>query len=351
MVAITTSTMMNEHSNAMKQASTAAATTVVATSPRPPTKHKRRFCRIEGCDRIVKSQGLCQRHGAKPCKCKVPGCGKQAQGNFGGMCKAHFRQGGDDNVQDGSPGITKGKPTFDHQGVTTEAGLYPVVLPQPAAAVASPPSPLSSSDATASQSHMIDKKTGNDQFHPRVLSYHPNSAYALAIPASIAWEPQTNGGSGTTVMPLLACLQKGQSGKPAGWHRVEERAARNLSASAAGDVLEPWELELLFIEILILTGQGRAAFTNLAHAWAQPDGFHLNIGRQVCGVSTNSGNATATTEEANEVSSEEESTGTESQRLVTTEGLPTTKVVEEKSADSSRSPLDTLIALLTSSGD
>lgn len=47
-------------------------------------KHKRRFCRIEGCERIVKSQGLCQRHGAKPRLCKVKGCSKQAQGNFDG---------------------------------------------------------------------------------------------------------------------------------------------------------------------------------------------------------------------------------------------------------------------------
>jgi len=47
-------------------------------------KHKRRFCRIEGCERIVKSQGLCQRHGAKPRLCKVVNCGKQAQGNFDG---------------------------------------------------------------------------------------------------------------------------------------------------------------------------------------------------------------------------------------------------------------------------
>jgi len=47
---------------------------------------KRRFCRVEGCSRIVKSQGLCQGHGAKPRGCKVTGCPKQAQGNFDGMC-------------------------------------------------------------------------------------------------------------------------------------------------------------------------------------------------------------------------------------------------------------------------
>ena len=57
----------------------------------PMIKNKRRFCKVEGCNRIVKSQGLCQRHGAKPQKCRVVDCTKQAQGGFGGMCKAHFR--------------------------------------------------------------------------------------------------------------------------------------------------------------------------------------------------------------------------------------------------------------------
>ena len=55
------------------------------------TKHKRRYCKMPGCARIVKSQGLCQRHGAKPCRCKVPGCSKQAQGGYHGMCKIHAR--------------------------------------------------------------------------------------------------------------------------------------------------------------------------------------------------------------------------------------------------------------------
>eukprot|EP00977_Amphora_coffeiformis_P005876 scaffold1238_cov143-Amphora_coffeaeformis.AAC.4 len=55
-------------------------------------KHKRRFCKVEGCIRIVKSQGTCQRHGAKPRECKIVGCVKQAQGGFNGMCKCHARQ-------------------------------------------------------------------------------------------------------------------------------------------------------------------------------------------------------------------------------------------------------------------
>lgn len=54
-------------------------------------KHKRRYCRAVGCTRIVKSQGLCQRHGAKPKECKVESCKKQAQGNFAGMCSKYER--------------------------------------------------------------------------------------------------------------------------------------------------------------------------------------------------------------------------------------------------------------------
>lgn len=67
-----------------------------STNNKPPSlsalKHKRRFCKVPTCTKIVKSQGLCQRHGARSTKCKVPGCPKQAQGNHNGMCKAHDRQ-------------------------------------------------------------------------------------------------------------------------------------------------------------------------------------------------------------------------------------------------------------------
>lgn len=51
---------------------------------------KRRFCQVEGCSRVVKSQGLCQRHGAKTKLCNVKGCKKQAQGSYGGMCSKLF---------------------------------------------------------------------------------------------------------------------------------------------------------------------------------------------------------------------------------------------------------------------
>jgi hypothetical protein len=40
---------------------------------------KRRLCRYPGCTKVIKSQGHCQRHGARAKRCKVDGCDKQAQ--------------------------------------------------------------------------------------------------------------------------------------------------------------------------------------------------------------------------------------------------------------------------------
>jgi hypothetical protein len=46
----------------------------------PAGKKAKRLCRHPGCKRVIKSQGHCQRHGAKAKRCKVDGCDKQAQG-------------------------------------------------------------------------------------------------------------------------------------------------------------------------------------------------------------------------------------------------------------------------------
>lgn len=52
---------------------------------------KKRLCRYPGCVRVIKSQGHCQRHGARAKRCKVEGCEKQAQGTHEGMCKRHWK--------------------------------------------------------------------------------------------------------------------------------------------------------------------------------------------------------------------------------------------------------------------
>ncbi|GKY90705.1 hypothetical protein MPSEU_000043900 [Mayamaea pseudoterrestris] len=56
----------------------------------PPPKKAKRLCRFPGCIRVIKSQGHCQRHGAKVKRCRIEGCDKQAQGTHDGMCKRHW---------------------------------------------------------------------------------------------------------------------------------------------------------------------------------------------------------------------------------------------------------------------
>ena len=57
----------------------------------PPAKRKR-ICKFPGCDKSVKSQGHCQRHGAKAKRCKIHDCPNQAQGSHKGHCKRHYRE-------------------------------------------------------------------------------------------------------------------------------------------------------------------------------------------------------------------------------------------------------------------
>jgi hypothetical protein len=146
-------------------------------------KHKRRYCRIEGCQRIVKSQGLCQRHGAKPKNCKVAGCTKQAQGNFDKMCKAHFK------------------------------AMKRQTTPIPKVVKSEGPPP-------------IQGKSVFDEILPKSISYSPSK-----------------GG----VMPLIAHLKHGfDTSKPPAWHRNEERAARGiLQIDNPAQQLEGWERELV----------------------------------------------------------------------------------------------------------
>ena len=186
-------------------------------------KHKRRFCKINGCERIVKSQGLCQRHGAKPRKCKMDGCSKQAQGNFDGMCKSHFK-------------ASKADPS-SVLGQTKE-----IVKSQP-------PPPLG------------------------------DSVYDRIIPESIAWCPRVG-----SPMPLIAHLKDGfDAGKPLAWHRNEERRARGQwPVTSPATQLEGWERELVWTEILILTGNSQTSFRHLARAWGRDKGFQTVLAQFIC---------------------------------------------------------------------
>jgi hypothetical protein len=49
-------------------------------TPTAVAQKKKRLCRFPGCQRVIKSQGHCQRHGAKAKRCRVEGkCSKRNQ--------------------------------------------------------------------------------------------------------------------------------------------------------------------------------------------------------------------------------------------------------------------------------
>lgn len=185
-------------------------------------KHKRRYCRFPGCQSIVKSQGLCQRHGAKPRKCKMEGCSKQAQGNFDGMCKSHFK-------------------AHRMAHIPLPAKVDP--------AVAAPPPP------------------------------EGDSVYDHVLPASIAWNASLG-----YPMPLVQHLKDGfDANKPSAWHRNEERRARGLfPIHTPATQLEGWERELVWMEILVLTGVPGASFRHLARGWGRDKGFHMVLAQFIC---------------------------------------------------------------------
>lgn len=191
-------------------------------------KHKRRYCSIPNCTRIVKSQGLCQRHGAKPRKCKVHDCPKQAQGNFDGMCKAHFK--------------------------AFKRAAHPEAFAQ------------APSDATAASDEPIGPQG--------------ESVYDRILPACIEWDPDVT----EDELPLVAHLREGfESGKPPAWHRNEERLARGIApVTNPAAQLEDWERELVWLEILILTGNGSASFRHLARSWGRDKGFHSVLAQFIC---------------------------------------------------------------------
>ncbi|KAL3908478.1 MAG: hypothetical protein SGARI_003044 [Bacillariaceae sp.] len=244
---------------------------------------KKRLCRFPGCTKVIKSQGHCQRHGAKAKRCKVKGCDKQAQGTHEGMCKRHWRA-----------------QNFPEQPMRAERGDPNAPIQASAAATAA--AAIAGLDPAAKQKQGPPPPEGK-------------SVYATTLPASIAYRPPQNVGSssissgatglsnsanggdkkpaangnGTSsaivgIMPLVAHLREGAQNKPVGWHRNEERRARGLwPVTSLSTQLEPWERQLALVEILLLSGgTPHANFKDLAHGWGREKGFHNVLASSVC---------------------------------------------------------------------
>jgi hypothetical protein len=100
------------------------------------------------------------------------------------------------------------------------------------------------------------------------------------LPKSISYLPT----SPSTTMPLIAHLKHGfDNMKPPAWHRNEERRSRGLfPIDNAATQLEGWERELVWMEILVLTGAPNASFRHLARAWGRDKGFHMVLAQFIC---------------------------------------------------------------------
>jgi hypothetical protein len=148
-------------------------------------------------------------------------CSKQAQGNFDGMCKSHFKESRIDLKE-------------------TTIDILPSTVPPPPSG---------------------------------------QSVYDFVIPASLAFQP-----NGEELMPLVAHLKQGfDENRPRGWHRNDERRARGLwPVTKAAMQLQGWERELVWMEICILSGNNQASFRHLARAWGRDKGFHMVLAQFIC---------------------------------------------------------------------
>lgn len=191
-------------------AAAAAETTDEAT-----LQKKRRMCRFPGCTKVIKSQGHCQRHGARAKRCKVEGCEKQAQGTHDGMCKRHWKA-----------------VHFPHQAAAAHASK------DSAAAAAAAPQP--------------EGDSVYDSILPASISFRPpNKKVDVVMEEEVFADGKIDpldppsAPEGAPVMPLVAFLQEGRD-KEAGWHRTAERRARGMfRTQSLTSQLEPWERQLV----------------------------------------------------------------------------------------------------------
>ena len=107
------------------------------------------------------------------------------------------------------------------------------------------------------------------------------SVYDAVLPNSLDWTQPT---AEFPIMPLIAHLKAGFDGnEPPAWHRNAERRARGLwPVHNTSTQLEGWERQLVWLEVLILTGNLESSFRHLARGWGRDKGFHTVLAQFIC---------------------------------------------------------------------
>jgi len=203
---------------------------------------KKRLCRFPGCTRVIKSQGHCQRHGARAKRCRVEGCDKQAQGTHDGMCKRHWKlvhmpdaaNKSKDGSQDGEDGAEE---TPEPRGESVYDSILPLSIAYRPGSNTAPKVTNKLGDAGADPNLALAALADpTDPLVPQETAEHPATVGA----------PSSDVAASTHVMPLVRFLHVGSTKNPAGWHRNAERRARGLHPVTSLSVqLEPWERQLV----------------------------------------------------------------------------------------------------------
>ncbi len=286
-------------------------TKITATST---SKSSKRLCHFPGCQRTIKSQRHCQKHGAVVKKCKVENCAKQAQGRHEGMCKRHW------NEKYKAPKVTNNN--GGQRGASNKNSLKNGMVSNES--VQNFKSGDDKSPANVSGEEYFDKDSGRVSQQKQTQQWTEDetqkqttpqevqltmqqqeaqqdlgsSVYDKIIPRSVLWKSgdaeKAKGGKSTEdssassscTMPLVEFLREGANSE-AGWHRKQERSARNFKPlSSVSEQLQPEEKQLILFETMLITGTTYAnhqrTTKDLAHAWGRERGFHTQLVHQMC---------------------------------------------------------------------
>ena len=225
-------------------------------------RHGPRYCTTPGCYRTVKSQGVCQRHGAVAKKCKILGCGKQAQGNFSKMCS-----------KSNSPrqAIVVKLETDLQINSHHRSTVQELHFKECQSSTDQTPVNLNTTDQTIPMASRPAAPTIVNQVPLLpIQGVEIVSVYDSILPCSVGFVKKSE----SDTMPLARHLKNGYlTGKAEAWHRSEERMARRLPPFTDPQVpLEEWERELAWTEILLLSGSTGECFHHWARAWGCEDG-------------------------------------------------------------------------------
>mmetsp|Transcript_34552 Transcript_34552/g.75638 ORF Transcript_34552/g.75638 Transcript_34552/m.75638 type:complete len:224 (-) Transcript_34552:76-747(-) len=186
-----------------------------------------RRCQYPGCEKAVKSRGLCQGHGGQSKPCKIENCEKQAQGGRMGMCFRHWK------------------------ATTTSNSPHELAL-----------------------SHLAEPA----EEHYNSARANLPSVYDNVIPSSITWKIDRASSPMSLVSFLTSNFKLGR-----GWHRNQEWAARgDLMVGSLSMHLQAWEKQLVMLETALLAGIRNAPYRELAHAWGKHLGFHSDLVTTIC---------------------------------------------------------------------